>query len=87
MTPGVDTVMYLFTPGATDDSQFVASDDDSGEGLGSQIEWEPSSDGLHIVRVVNIAPLPHDTDETYELSVTDLFRVFVPIVVTSPSWR
>jgi hypothetical protein len=85
VTPGVDTVIYLFTPGATDDSQFVASDDDSGEGLGSQIEWEPSSDGFHIVRVVNIALLPHDTDETYKLSVIDLFHAYLPIVVNTPS--
>ena len=76
---GVDTVVYLFTPGATDESQFIAmSDDAPGLGLGSRIEWSPTADGAYLIRVENREPLPHESDETYTLLVSDITPTPVP---------
>jgi hypothetical protein len=89
-TPGVDTGIYLYPPGVTDDSQHIARNDDApGLGLGSRVAWAPASDGFFIVKAVNRAPYPHERDETYDLLVTDLypFQVYLPIIVGKPSWR
>jgi hypothetical protein len=72
VTPGVDTLVYLYPPGATDDSQFIASDDDGGDGRGSRIDWTPPADGNYLIKVVNLEPLPHESDETYTLTVEDV---------------
>jgi hypothetical protein len=72
LTVGVDTEIYLYAPGETDDSQFVGSNDDApGLGLGSRIEWNPNRDGSFVIKVENREPLPHESDETYNLQVTD----------------
>jgi hypothetical protein len=90
VTPGVDTVIYLYPPGATDDAQYIASNDNaSGLGFGSRITWTPRIGGFYIIRVLNRALLPHESYETYGLLVSEiyLFRVFLPIVVKNPTWR
>jgi hypothetical protein len=72
-TAGVDTVAYLYLPGATDDAQYIATNDDApGLGLGSRIEWSPTADGFYLVKIENREPLPHDSGETYTLTVEDL---------------
>lgn len=76
---GVDTVVYLYAPGTTDDSQYIDTNDDApGLGLGSRLEWSPSSDGAYLIRVENREPLPHETDETYTLSVQDISPTATP---------
>ncbi len=72
VTAGVDTEAFLYLPGATDDSQYIARDDDGGVGRGSRIEWTPASDGNYLIKIVNLEPLPHESTETYNLSVQDV---------------
>jgi hypothetical protein len=94
VTAGVDTVVYLFAPGATDESQFIAAnDDDPGPGLGSRIEWTPSADGAFLIKVENLEPLPHESSETYTLLVSDITPMPAPTATpgtptaTSPPFR
>jgi hypothetical protein len=89
VTAGVDTVVFLYPPGATDDSQFIASNDDApGLGLGSRIEWTPAADGSYTIKVENLEPLPHDNIETYDLVVRDVSPTatptFTPIATSTP---
>ncbi len=73
VTAGVDTVVYLYPPGVTNDSQYIASNDDTpGLGLGSRIEWTPPADGAYRIKVENREPLPHESNETYDLVVQDI---------------
>jgi hypothetical protein len=79
VTAGVDTVVFLYLPGATDDSQYIAVNDDGpGLGLGSRIEWTPANDGDYLIRVLNQEPLPHESSETYNLSVADVTATPTP---------
>jgi hypothetical protein len=79
VTAGVDTVVYLYAPGATDDAQYIASNDDApGLGLGSAIEWTPPADGTYRIKVLNREPLPHESSETYTLSVQDITATPTP---------
>jgi hypothetical protein len=86
VTPGVDTVLYLYPPGATDESQYIAFNDDApGLGLGSRINWTPAADGSYIIRVENLEPLPHESSETYDLSVRDVSPTPTFTPVSTPS--
>jgi hypothetical protein len=79
VSPGVDTELFLYAPGATDDSQFIARNDDkSPSDDGSLIEYTPGSDGNYIIRVINRAPLPHESSETYNLTVQNITATATP---------
>ena len=72
VTAGVDTVVYLYPPDTIDDSQYIAVNDDApGLGLGSRIEWTPPADGAYLIKIENREPLPHESNETYDLLVRD----------------
>jgi len=86
---GVDTMVYLYLPGETDDARFEDSNDDApGLGLGSRLEWTPSTDGAYLIKVVNLEPLPHESDETYTLTVTDISPTptptYTPVATPTP---
>jgi hypothetical protein len=79
VSAGVDTVAYLYLPGATDLGAYIdVNDDAAGLGLGSRIRWTPPADGSYIIRVENREPLPHDSDETYDLIIIDITATATP---------
>jgi hypothetical protein len=82
----VDTVIYLYAPGATDEAQYIATNDDGqGLGLGSRIEWTPPADGAYVIKVENRDPLPHESDETYTLLVSDISPTPIPTSTSTPT--
>lgn len=52
---GVDTIVEIWTE---DGESFLASDDDSGEGLGSRLEFTPEAGGVYWIKTRNFGETP-----------------------------
>lgn len=75
---GVDTVVQVFD---RDGVTLLTSDDNSGGGAASRLEWQAPLDGTYFVRVVRASGSAYGCNATYELSVTRLHQLYIPLVL------
>lgn len=64
--PGCDTYLYLYS---TDGITEIESDDDGGDGFGSLIEWECTTDGVYYVMVRHYYEEAIGLSTFYDLSI------------------
>ncbi|MBI4318450.1 MAG: pre-peptidase C-terminal domain-containing protein [Chloroflexi bacterium] len=62
-----DTIIYLY---GTDGTTVITSDDDSGPGSGSRIEWTASSNGTYYILVRHYSNSRYGSNTNYDLRVT-----------------
>jgi len=80
LAAGVDTVMELYdTSGVT----LLASNDDSGGGQASKLEWTAPLAGVYFLRVAQASGSTYGCDAVYELSVSQEGGppVYLPIIL------
>ncbi|MCO5193103.1 MAG: peptidoglycan DD-metalloendopeptidase family protein [Anaerolineae bacterium] len=66
---GVDTILELYDFSGT---SLLSYDDNSGDGLASQILWQAPRTGSYYVRVAQAPGSSFGCDASYEISITDL---------------
>jgi len=81
---GVDTIVEVYD---LDGVTLLASDDNSGGGWTSYLEWQAPLDGIHFVRVTQASGSICGCDATYELSVKQIPQLYLPLVVCNWSTR
>jgi len=74
----VDTILELYD---TDGVTRLASDDNSGGGKASRIEWQAPHDGTYFVRVSPAGGSASGCSATYELSVEAMKQAYLPLII------
>jgi len=67
LTTGVDTVVEIYD---LDGLTLLASDDNSGGGAASKLEWQAPLDGIYFLRVAQASGSAYGCDAAYEFSVS-----------------
>jgi len=75
---GVDTVIEVYD---LDGVTLLASDDNSGEGVASRLEWQALLDGTYFIRVVQASGSTYGCNATYGLNVTQVYQRYLPLVL------
>jgi pimeloyl-ACP methyl ester carboxylesterase len=78
--PAADTYLYLY---GTDGVTLLASNDDFGAALASQIQWKAPATGTYYVLVKHWNPNVAGCGTTYTLNLAQFFTLFTPSVAKS----
>ena len=73
--PAADTYLYLYD---TDGTTLLASNDDFGGSLGSQIQWSAPVAGTYYVMVKHWNPNVAGCSTTYTLNLAPMYTIFAP---------
>jgi choice-of-anchor C domain-containing protein len=76
LATGIDTVLEIYNRDLTR----LAINDDSGGSQASLLAWIAPSDGIYFLRVTGYSGSASGCNATYQLSVTEKFPVFLPII-------
>ncbi len=78
LTAGVDTIIKVYDQ---DGLTLLASDDNSGNGAASQLEWTSPQDGTYFVQVTPASGSSYGCNATYEFSVQGGYSIYLPAVI------
>lgn len=79
--PGVYTDVTIYDPSGAE----ITGLTDLDAGSGSIIEWSTAVEGIYKIKIENREPLPHDSDETYDLIITDISPTPTPTLTSTPT--
>lgn len=78
LATGVDTILQVYF---IDGVSLLASDDNSGGGQRSYLEWQAPQGGIYFVRVVRASGGAYGCGASYELTVSQRLSLFLPLVM------
>jgi len=78
LAAGVDTVVQLYN---LDGVTLLASDDNSGGGAASRLEWRALLDGTYFLRVYRAPGSAYGCNAAYELNVDGVLHVYLPVLL------
>ena len=74
---GVDTIVEIYNH---DGLTQLASDDDSGDGLASKLDWIAPSSGTYFIRIHQNSGSTIGCEATYQMSVIGESYTYLPII-------
>lgn len=78
---GVDTRLEVYD---RDGVTLLALDDNSGEGMGSYLQWVAPRDGIYFVRIAQANSSSYGCDAAYDFSITGSYKVYLPSIMNLP---
>jgi hypothetical protein len=77
LSAGVDTIVQLYDQ---DGTTVLASDDNGGGGLASQLLWQAPLSGAYFVRVSQAAGSAYGCNASYSVSAAQHLEVYLPLI-------
>lgn len=81
LASGVDTRLEVFDQ---DGITVLSSDDNSGEGMASYLQWVAPRDGIYFVRTTQGNSGSYGCDAAYDFSLTGPHKVYLPSIMNLP---
>ncbi len=78
LTGGADTIVEIYDAAGM---LLLATDDNSGDGQASYLEWQPQASDTYHIRVVAAPTSAYGCNVGYDLAVTQNIALFLPLIV------